>query len=240
MKLSKKKIEQLAVEIRQFLLDNQLWQDVTIYYNKKAFSTSDGNGNYAYNDPQRLYELEDKNPGDYFEYVAKPHILSMSFEGPLCGCLNFYNEHGAEFDNRIINGFSAILSGYGLFYELGEHWNLSCYPLHNDSPPQKPAKKADGPIMFRADRTWPEHAIIPNTLLRIQNVWKEKADAYGDVGSCVLGAGFHFTFEGKRYIMPPTSRWQGSVSWEHFVPEIQAMLEEAGATSIRFEYGDMD
>jgi len=240
MRLTKKKIELLAMEIRQFLIDNQLWQDVTIYWGGKAISTSDGNGNHAYNDPNTLYMLEDQDPADSLKYLANPHILSMSFEGGFCGCLNFYNEHGADFDNRITEEFIALLHRYGLYYEMGEHWNLSCYPIDPGTVKNKPTKKKKDPIRFWGERTMPEGEIVPQPLLHIQSIWKEKADAYGDIGSCVLGAGFHFTYEDREYIMPPNSRWQGSVSWEHCVEEIQSLLTDAGATSIRFEWGNMD
>lgn len=129
MKLAAKQVEELAVEIRQFLLDNNIWQDTTIYFNGKAFSTDDRQGNYFYNDPEHLVVLENQDPADYFTYTASPHILSMSFEGPLLGCLNYHNEYGAAFDNRIQTELAAILDRHGLYYELGDRWNLSCYPV---------------------------------------------------------------------------------------------------------------
>lgn len=126
-KLTPAQIEALAKEIRQFLLDNRLWVDVRIYFNGKAFSTDDGGSTYAYNDPTRLFVLEDVDPRSYFEYVGD--ILSMSFEGDLCGCLNYYNEYGAAFDNRITEGLTVIFKKSGLYFELGNHWNLTAYPL---------------------------------------------------------------------------------------------------------------
>lgn len=56
----------------------------------------------------------------------------------------------------------------------------------------------------------------------------------------MLGAGFEFTYNGKDYKMPPASKWQGSCSWEAFVGDTTAALEEAGATDIRFNYGNLD
>jgi len=185
--------------------------------------------------------LDGKDPADYIQYTANPHILSMVFEGPLCGCLNFYNEYGAEFDNRIINGFSSILDRYGLYYELGDHWNLSCYSNHASRVEREQTQQLeDTIIIFRGECVNPAYSIIPEPLLRIQEIWKEKSDAHGDAGACVLGAGFHFTYQDRSYFMPPISRWQGSGSWEHFVEEITQLLKEAGATNIRFEYGNMD
>ena len=66
--LSEEKIEKLAKEIRQFLIDNNMWVDVRIYFNGKAFATDDGK-NFYYNDPEHLVVLENMNPKDYFDYV---------------------------------------------------------------------------------------------------------------------------------------------------------------------------
>jgi hypothetical protein len=55
----------------------------------------------------------------------------------------------------------------------------------------------------------------PQVLKNIQSYWKRKSDAFGDAGSCVLGAGFEFVYKNRKYFMPPTSHWQGSISWEH-------------------------
>ncbi|MED3562509.1 hypothetical protein [Bacillus xiapuensis] len=84
------------------------------------------------------------------------------------------------------------------------------------------------------------NANVPEELKAIQVYWKDEADFYGDKGCCVLGAGFEFNYKGKKYFMPPTSMWQGSLSWEHCKDEIREMLITAGATDITYEYGNMD
>lgn len=123
-KLSPEKIEALAVEIRSFLLQYKLWQDVTIYFNGKAFSTGDGNGYCFYNDPDHLIVLKDQDPKRCFEYVGD--ILSMSFEGPFYECLNDCGY--PSFDNMIQDKFQKILDKYGVYYELGDAWNLTLFP----------------------------------------------------------------------------------------------------------------
>jgi hypothetical protein len=117
-------IEKLAFEIRDFLLKHELWQDVRIYFNGKALSTDDGNGHYAYNDPDTVFVLENKDPRRYFNYVGD--YLSMSFEGPFYEVLNYYAP--ASYCDKINNEFLGILGKYGLYYELGNAWNLSLYP----------------------------------------------------------------------------------------------------------------
>jgi len=113
-KLTREEKEALAKEVRQFLIDNELWTNVRIYFNGRAFCANDG-------------DLENIDPREYFEFVAKDHIMSMSFEGPFYGCMNFYCEHGADFDIRIQQEFYDILAKYGVYNELGDAWNLSCY-----------------------------------------------------------------------------------------------------------------
>ncbi len=121
--LTEELIENLAVEIREFLLAEEMWQDVTIYFNGKAFSTYDKeNGKYYYNDREHLVVQEDEDPERYFEYVNPEHILSMSFEGPVYEMVNCWPGYSS-----IQKRFDSIFEKYGIYYELGNSWNLSCY-----------------------------------------------------------------------------------------------------------------
>lgn len=88
-KLTAEQIENLAKEIREFLLEHGLWQDVDIYFNGKKYTSYDPeNGEYYYNDREHLIEVVDQ-PERHFEYVNPEHILSMSFEGPVCEMLYY-------------------------------------------------------------------------------------------------------------------------------------------------------
>ena len=89
------------------------------------------------------------------------------------------------------------------------------------------------PVDFRKN-------IGPNELIYIQAEWAERAMIYGDKGSCVLGAGFEFTFNSNRYFMKENSNLQGSLSWENSKFDIQTMLTEAGATDITYHWGRLD
>ena len=122
LRLTPEKIENLAVEIREFLLEHGPWQDVDIYFNHKRFGCKDPEtGHYFYNDREHLLVEEGIEPETYFEYVNPDHILSMSFEGPVCEML-YYGMYPA-----IRRKFDAIFERYGLYYEFGHHWNFSCY-----------------------------------------------------------------------------------------------------------------
>lgn len=121
-KLTEKKIEKLAMEIRKFLLEHDMWIDTSIYFNGRCFSTYDSNlDRYFYNDPNNLIARENENPWDYFDCVNPEHILSMSFEGPVCKML-YYGEYPG-----LKKKFDKIFEKYGLCYEFGDHWNFSCY-----------------------------------------------------------------------------------------------------------------
>ena len=121
-KLTPERIEELAKEIREFLLEHRLWQDVDIYFNGKRFTSHDPEtGKYYYNDRKHLFEEENKDPRTYLEYVNSDHILSMSFEGPVCEMLYY------GILPSVRREFDKIFERYGLYYEFGHHWNFSCY-----------------------------------------------------------------------------------------------------------------
>lgn len=121
---TEKLTEQLATEIFNWLNDKEMWIDVQIYFNGKCWSTSSkDHTEFCYNE-RRYFEYE-ANPKDYFEYVREPNILSMSFEGSLYEVLNGY-VRGWE---RLEDEFRKIFEKYGLYFELGNAWNLSCFEI---------------------------------------------------------------------------------------------------------------
>ena len=80
----------------------------------------------------------------------------------------------------------------------------------------------------------------PSELQSIMEIWYSLSTKVGDKGSCVIGAGFEFTWNGDDYFMYACSPYQGSISWETHKDEIRKMLEDAGATSINYQWGIMD
>lgn len=114
------KNRKLANAIRKWLLDHDMWQDVTIYFDGKAYGTHDPeNGKFYYNDRSHLVEY-DADPSFYFDYV-NPDNVSMSFEGPVCHML-YYGEYP-----RLKKSFDKIFESFGIYYEFGDHWNFTCY-----------------------------------------------------------------------------------------------------------------
>lgn len=121
-RLTAENIEELANEIREFLLKYKMWVDVNIYFNGKCYTTHDKEtGKFYYNDREHLIVRENEDPRTYFEYVANDHILSMSFEGVVCEML-YYGMY-----QSIRKQFDKIFEKYGIYYEFGHHWNFTCY-----------------------------------------------------------------------------------------------------------------
>ena len=120
--LTKKQREELATEIFNWLNDHEMWVDVHIYFNGKCWSTNSKDGKeFCYNE-RRYFEYE-AEPKNYFEYVREPNILSMSFEGDLYDVLNGYAYGWVKREDE----FRKIFEKYGVYFELGNAWNLSCY-----------------------------------------------------------------------------------------------------------------
>lgn len=115
------KAEKLANDIYKLLIKYGLWVDVNIYYNGKRMSCmyTDENGktHYDYNGQPHIEDGYD--PRDYFHYVRRPNILSMSFEADLYDVIN-YGENP-----KFMQEFDRLLDRYGLYYELGNAWNLT-------------------------------------------------------------------------------------------------------------------
>jgi len=121
-RLTERKIEKMAVEIREFLLKHGMWQDVNIFFNRKMFSQHDpADDRFYYNDRNHLVEMEDVNPSDYFKYVNPDHILSMSFDGRVYEMIHYGTKP------EIMKKFDEIFEKYGVYYQLGDYWNFTCY-----------------------------------------------------------------------------------------------------------------
>lgn len=114
--------EALARDIYTWCIKHDCWQDVYIYYNGKRMGTSgkDKNGKTVYRYGGTPFIEDNMDPRNYFEYVREPNILSMSFEGTLFDILN----------NHDMFALQDLFSKYGLYYELGNAWNLSAYPIN--------------------------------------------------------------------------------------------------------------
>jgi hypothetical protein len=113
----------LAKDIYKWCKKKGLWGDNIIYFDGKAWSSSDEwHGERGKMIAEDLYEYESRNPKDYFEF-ANPKTLSMSFEGSLNHVLNGYVKGWSKLEIE----FGNIFARHGCYYELGHAWNLSAY-----------------------------------------------------------------------------------------------------------------
>lgn len=112
--------ENLAQDIYKWCIENEVWIDVAIYYNGKRMSTSgvDENGKEHFRYNGEPFIEDGCDPRDYFRYARSPNILSMSFEGDLYDILNYGDS----------DSFYDLFKKYGLYYELGNAWNLTAVP----------------------------------------------------------------------------------------------------------------
>lgn len=224
MKLTKIKIEEMANEIMEFLKEKDLSNDVSIYFNNKRMN-KDG------------VEEGEFNPKNYFEYAADNHILSMSFEGELNYILNHHLL--STYCNKIINNFNNIIKKYGVYYEMGNGWNLTCYPIYSDMEIEYTYydKKPDSePIRIYDMNQVNDYPEIKNIMI----AWYELSRQTGDIGSCTIGDGFEFMYKERRYFLCPCSPFQGSVSYEKHIETIKIMLANIGAKDIVYNYGCLD
>lgn len=228
-KLTKQNIEQLAKEIMTFLESYYIASSVNIYYNNKVVRS---NTNYDVKTDKfscSWITEENVDPHNYLEYAAYEHILSMSFEGGLYDVLNYTF-------GSIEEKFNAIFDKYGLYFELGNSWNLSVYTVDDNREIEYTYYKRPKPTinLYR----WKQDN--PKELQSIMDEWYTLSSLVGDQGSCVLGAGFGFEWRGDKYFMCACSPWQGSLSWEQPKDKIEKMLKDIGATEIYYDWGRID
>lgn len=224
---TKTNIEELAKEIITFLEKEGIASDVSIYFNNKVMR-DEGTWDESYNYIPKWETTENVDPHDYFEYAAYDHILSMSFEGGLYDVLNYSFGRKEE-------EFRKIFERHGLYFELGNAWNLSVYPIDDMEIEYTHYEQPKETIqLYRWNR------MAPSELQSIMDEWFVQSSMVGDQGSCVLGAGFEFEWEGDKYFMNACSPHQGSISWETPKDKIQKMLEDIGATEIYYRWGNID
>lgn len=118
LRLTPEQIEQMAVEIRELLLDTGIWKDTEIYFNRKRLSSHDLEDN---NDRKHLMVEEDIEPQKYLEYVPQNHLLSMVFDGVVCDVI--YHNFLPSVKKRL----DAIFEKRGIYYEFITQNSMTCY-----------------------------------------------------------------------------------------------------------------
>ena len=136
-KTSEKDMEKLAFELYRYLKNKGYEGDVRIYY-KGGHCISDCEdyshkglfvkNTHVYRGKEyEYYECTEEIKGStYFEY-ANDDTLSVSTEGVLCEILNCYL--GGRLYDKVNEDLNKMFEKYGLYFELGHHWNFSLYEI---------------------------------------------------------------------------------------------------------------
>lgn len=228
--ITKNKIEEIALKIIEVLEKKDLASDLCVYFNNKRISVR-----LKYNEEDETFyylreEEENINPHNYLIYCPYNHIISISTEGGLYDELNYGS---GEFPKELENLFDKT----GIYYERGESWNLSFYPLYDDikveyTTYEEPKKTI--PLYYTEKEKYPEEIKI------VMETWYALSKKRGDIGCCVIGAYLRFDFNGEQYKMIPCSPYQGEGSWTPYVDIISTLLRNLGATNINWNPGHMD
>ena len=119
-------ITNLVMDITRYLLKNELYYDVAIYANKRVYCFDKAN-NPDYitaNIPEGTYYKSTFETTANCDY-KNDNTVTMTFEGPLYEALNFgYKDNTTE-------ELQNIFQRYGLYFELGNAWNLAAFPINS-------------------------------------------------------------------------------------------------------------
>lgn len=238
-KYTKNDIDQLAQKIMGELENRCLAGDVCIYVNNIRYSSKlKKDWRDLPWDVSAYHFTEDEgeyNPLDYFEYAAHKHILSLSTEGGFYDKLNYGS----------VEWFNTILGEYGLYYELGNAWNLTVYPMYDeeiekweytDYSQSKAIVPTPVHLFNGSICDWSNYPMLKP----INDMWFQLSKETGDKGGCVLGAGISFEYNGENIFMSPASPWQGEGSWTPHVNLIKEVLKYVGCTNIIWHHGRLD
>lgn len=108
--LTKGDIEQMAMEVVGYC-HAMGYKDVFLYYNGKRLDVG-------------TMEIEDNvDPHDFIKYCPYNHTFSMVVDDP---------EYDLQEDIFYEMGITNIFKRYGLYADMCDSWNCSCYPIDDD------------------------------------------------------------------------------------------------------------
>lgn len=228
-KLTRQQAEKLGQQITQILGDfygeegkaegmTLLDDHLMIAYAGKLYIYSKG----------KVIETRDAKATDYCKHANNAGVTLFYDGGPLYNIVN--GDYGWKSWERLEPQLNKAIEKFGAYWESCTSWCMTMAGnIRWDNGGKVEPVRMDG-----------NSKDIPLELAFIQQWWTERANDYGDVGSCVIGAGMEFNYQDKAYFMPPLSKWQGSCSWEAFTDEVKAMLKVVGATDVYYNPGRMD
>ena len=227
--LTKQDIEELANYLIEHLGKRGWIDHALFFYNNKMVRIR----NMGEETPSLILEVvENIDPHKYTEYAAYEHILTIIFDG--CELYDKLN-YGNGFPKFIEDKFEKL----GIYHELGHSYDITFANCYSDEEHPIEYTHYERPLppinLYMVD--------IENAPLAIQPIMKEwygRSKATGDIGCCVLCAGFTFQYQSKKYHLSPCSPWQGECSWTPHIEWVEEELKKIGATDISWHYGSMD
>ena len=117
-----KNMEKLAAAIMDYLKRKDLWYHVSIYVNKKEWSSENNKGTKKATKSGTLYYEVEKDVTKSVEYCNEKTV-TITFVGPLYDALNLCE------NDTVRDELNRILSEYGLYLEQGFAWSLAAYKM---------------------------------------------------------------------------------------------------------------
>lgn len=227
-KYNKEFIENMAKEFMELLITHHCADDTAIYFNGERYGSV-----YKIINDEDTYKFVKQevtfHPIQITEYTVKNNILSFSTEGHLYDILNY---------DSAPKWFKDFCKKYDLYAEPATSW------FYHFCPDKGEWEDWETDNYEVEEETY---LVVGGNNLNclpyikaVAEFWFNLSKAYGDKGSCVLGAGFKFVYNNKKYKLAACSPYQGSLSWEHSKDLIHKCLEHIGCTNIRYDWGNMD
>ena len=219
MLLTRNQIEEMANEIANYCYENG-HGDVIMYYNNKRRYVD----YYGY---ERDEIDRDVNPHDYIDYCAYEHIFTMSSEGSLDLEYEIFEKD---------NGIQKIFNKYGVYAELGNYWNLSCYSISDDMVVEYTIYKRPAETIYIYRNNIKN---FPTELQKLGEIFDSQIINYKNTcGSCVIGDGIKFDYKDKSYFFS-TNYNQSEAPYE-LINTLKRYLFEIGAMNIVYDCGRLD
>lgn len=235
---TKKNIETIVEEFKKLLEEHDCLRDVSIYYNNKRVYWLNMEWNRETKEYQEakiwVDEGEGYHPKKYCQYAPDTNIISFSSEGELGDRI---------YDYGVPEWLDDFADKYCLYTECATSWFFFFAPTGDWDEWETDNIKADNsktenqkPVYLYRDDDYKE---LPELRI-VANFWEKLCTKSKDEGSCALGYGMFFIYQGTKYKMIPRSNKQGEWSWTQWVDIIKSCLADIGCTNIYWDCGRLD
>lgn len=228
---TKKNIETIVEEFKKLLEEHNCQDDVRIYY----CGYRDKNISRVYDKVRNEYTEVNKwsydcmcHPTQYCEYAPCKNIISFSSEGILSDLM--YSGAPKWLENFALK--------YSMYIECATSWFFYFAPNGDwdEWETDNMVIKNQSPIYLYRDE---DYGNLPELRI-IAKCWEKLCAMSKDEGSCAIGYGMFFVYQGTKYKMIPRSDKQGELSWTQWVDVIKSCLMDVGCTDIFWDCGHLD